>query len=265
MANRKTNKKDTLARNIGLGAIGLVVLGIILFPTIQDTFFAESNPSATSTIDYDTGTIPADVDKDDFSWTLNPEATTSDVLTIWEDPQCPACASFEYYFGGTVAKLAEEGLVKVKYQPTGFLDRDADTNPNGFTGNHSYRAINAWGCAIDRGFGKEYHEVLFTRAFALLNGLIEGREDYVEGDGYTNEDLVDFAGVAGYDENKLSEFGQCVYTPEHLTWARQSTLKFHEDQIPGTPYISLNGVEMPTTARESVEAFEKWIRDNVGN
>lgn len=267
MANRKSNKKDTLARNIGLGAIGLVVLGIILFPTIQDTFFADPEPSSSTpyNFDYNSGTIPDAVDKDDLSWTLNPDANTTDVLTIWEDPQCPACASFEYYFGATVKKLAEEGVVKVKYQPTGFLDQDDDTNPNGFAGHHSYRAINAMACAIDRGFGAEYKEVLYTRSFALLNGLIEGREDYTEGDGFTDEDLVDFAGVAGYDENKLSEFGQCIYSPKHLTWARQSTLKFHEDQIPGTPYISLNGVEMPTTARESVEAFEKWIRDNVGN
>lgn len=264
MANRNSNSKDTLARNIGLGAIALVVLGVILFPTIQDNFLAKPSQSAPSDFDYDSGTLPAGVDAQTLGYVINPEADTTDVLTIWEDPQCPACATFEYYFGGVVKKLAEEGVVKVQYQPTGFLDQDDDTNPNGFTGHHSYRAINAWACAIDRGFGAEYHEALFTRSFALLQGLITGREDYVEGDGFTDEDLVDFAAVAGYDENKLSEFGQCVYTPDHLTWARQSTLKFHEDQIPGTPNILLNGVEMPDTARESLKAFEKWIRDNVG-
>jgi hypothetical protein len=41
-------------------------------------------------------------------------------------------------------------------------------------------------------------------------------------------------------------------------------LKFHDLQIPGTPYIALNGVEMPTDARKSIKAFEKWIRDAVG-
>ncbi len=264
MANRKTNSKDALARNLGLGAIAIVVLGIILFPTIQDTFFAKPSSTATSDFNYDSGTLPKGVDANDFSYTINPDAQTSDVLTIWEDPQCPACASFEYYFGPSIKKFAEDGIVKVKYQAAGFLDQDPDTNPNGFTGHHSYRAINAWGCAIERGFGAEYHEALFTRSFALLQGLITGRENYQEGDGFTDEDLVDFAGVAGYDESKLAEFGQCVYTPEHLTWARQSTLKFHEDQIPGTPNVLLNGVEMPDSARKSVEAFEKWIRDNVG-
>lgn len=267
MANRKSNAKDAIARNVGLGAIALVVLGIILFPTIQDNFLSTPDPSASnpSNFDYNSGTIPADVDQEDLTWTLNPDAATSDELVIWEDPQCPACATFEYYFGPTVNKLAEEGIVKVKYQPTGFLDQDADYNPNGFGGHSSYRAINAWACAIDRGIGAEYHEVMYSRSFALLQGLIKGREDFEEGDGFSDEDLVDWAGVAGYDEGKLAEFGKCVYTPEHLTWARQSTLKFHEDQIPGTPYIALNGVEMPTDARKSVKAFEKWIRDNVGN
>jgi hypothetical protein len=266
MANRKTKTKDALVRNLGLGAIAAVVLGIILFPTIQDTFFANPSPTSSNSyeIDYNTGTIPADVDATDLSWTLNPEAKTSDILTIWEDPQCPACASFEYYFGATIKKLADEGLVKVKYNPTGFLDQDSDTNPNGFTGHTSYRAINAFACAIDRGIGAEYHEVMYSRSFALLNGLIKGRETFKEGDGFSDEDLVDWAGVAGYDEGKLAEFGKCVYTPEHLTWARQSTLKFHDLQIPGTPYIALNGVEMPTDARKSIKAFEKWIRDAVG-
>jgi len=263
MANRK-NTRDALARNLGLGAIALVVLGVILFPTIQDTFFATPSQSSPSDFNYDTGTLPQGVDANDLSFTINPEAKTSDVLSIWEDPQCPACATFEYYFGPSVKKLAEEGVVKVKYTPTGFLDQDPDTNPNGFTGHSSYRAINAWGCAIERGFGAAYHEALFTRSFALLQGLIKGREGYTEGDGFKDEDLVDFAAVAGYDENKLTEFGQCVYTPEHLTWARQGTLKFHEQQIPGTPHITLNGVEMPDSARKSVKAFEKWVRDNVG-
>ena len=265
MANRKrSSSRENLGKNIGLGLIGLVVLGIIMLPTIQDTFFAKPSPSSSATdFNYDTGKLPASVDSETLGWTLNPDAATSNILEIWEDPQCPACASFEYYFGESVKTLAEEGVVKVRYVPTGFLDQDNDTNPNGFTGHTSYRAINALGCAIDRGFGAAYHEVMFTRSFALLNGLIESRPNFKEGDGFTNEDLVDWAGVAGYDEGKLAEFGQCVYTPEHLTWARQATLKFHEKQIPGTPYISLNGVEMPTDARKSVKAFEKWIRDSA--
>lgn len=265
MATRKkSSAKGNLGKNIGLVLIGLVVFAVMFGGDIYDKFFAEPTPSSTvGQFDYNTGTLPGGVDTETLSWTRNPEATTSNVLEIWEDPQCPACASFEYYFGDSIKKLADEGLVKVTYVPTGFLDQDADTNPNGYTGHTSYRAINALGCALDRGFGAEYHDVMFTRSFALLNGLIETRPDFKEGDGFTDEDLVDWAGVAGYDENKLGEFGQCVYTPEHLTWARQATVKFHENQIPGTPYISLNGVEMPTDARKSVEAFEKWIRDSV--
>ncbi len=268
MATRKAKSsgKDNIARSIGLGVIAVVVVVFIAFGA-EIGPFAKSDPNPTSStpynFDYNTGTIPTTVDSDSLAWTMNPDAKTSNILTIWEDPQCPACASFEYYFGESVKKLAKEGLVKVQYQPTGFLDQDADSNPNGYTGHTSYRAINAWACAIDRGFGQAYHEVMFTRSFALLNGLITGREGFQEGDGFTDEDLVDWAGVAGYDENKLGEFGNCVYKPEHLTWARQSTLKFHELQIPGTPYIALNGTEMPTDARKSVKAFEKWIRDNA--
>ena len=60
MANRKTKTKDALVRNLGLGAIAAVVLGIILFPTIQDTFFANPSPTSSNSyeIDYNTGTIP---------------------------------------------------------------------------------------------------------------------------------------------------------------------------------------------------------------
>jgi protein-disulfide isomerase len=149
------------------------------------------------------------------------------VLELWEDFQCPACGALEIANGAGIAKLAEEGSVQLVYRPTAFLD--------GNLGNDSsHRAIAAWGCAIDAGKVKEYHDIVYA------NQPIE------EGMGFTEEQLLGFGTESGLTEAEFATFTQCVIDGTYLAWAANTNQEFLAGQIGGTPAGFLNGEPVET-------------------
>ena len=154
-------------------------------------------------------------------------AAGAPVLELWEDFQCPACGALELANGVGIEQLAEEGKVQLVYRPTAFLDSNLGNDS-------SHRAIAAWGCAIDEGFVKEFHQQVYA------NQPVE------EGSGWADQELIDLGSNAGIAGTDLESFTQCVNDGKYLAWAANSTEQFYINQIPGTPSGFLNGEDVGT-------------------
>jgi protein-disulfide isomerase len=144
------------------------------------------------------------------------------VLELWEDFQCPACGSLELANGDGITQLAEEGKVQLIYRPTAFLD--------GNLGNDSsHRAIAAWGCAIDAGKVKEYHDIVYAN------------QPVTEGMGFPEDRLLAFGADSGITDAAFTTFSQCVTDGTYLSWAANTNQEFSAGEIGGTPAGFLNG------------------------
>ena len=151
------------------------------------------------------------------------------VLELWEDFQCPACGSLEEANGEGIAEVAETGLARVIWRPIRVpgpqpRERRGPTVP-----------IGAWGCAIDEGFTREYHDAVYAN------------QPEEEGDGWSNAELVSIAEDVGMSGATLDSFSACVDDETYRVWAANSTQEFYDQGVAGTPFGKIDGVEIPTT------------------
>lgn len=173
------------------------------------------------------------------------EAAGKPVLEIWEDFQCPGCASFENTFGPTVREIADSGDATVIWRIASFLDQSL---PNvAPPGQHSQRAANAWGCAIDGGKAVEYHDIVFAN------------HPETEGDGWTDEQLLAFGTDVGLTGEAYTTFEQCVANKTYFGWAANGSVWMNEAGVPSTPGLYLNGEKLPDSALASPEALQQFV------
>lgn len=231
-----------MGKKIGIGVVGALIVFIMAYGMGIINFDSNANPSSTTLAE---GIVPAFVDQVDAGWVLNPESAATDELVIWEDPQCPACAVFEAAYGPTIKQLIADDVIKVKIRPTTFLDR-------AYPGDFSTRAVNAWACAIEAGVGEAYHDYMYRNQPA------------VEGEGWTEQQLKDFATSAGATGAAKTKFDTCLVEGTYNKWATESTKFFDDLAIPGTPNVSINGVEVPTSVlQEGPSAFAAWVQEQL--
>jgi protein-disulfide isomerase len=243
-AEAEQRKRDLRVRMIGGIAI-LVVVGLI----IGGAIYGSKQNSAASGGDTVAGAaVPTGVNGADGAnaWGVPYKSTSGKpTLAIWEDFQCPSCAQFEKSFGASVQKLADDGKVTLVYRPTTFLDaRFVATSPNP---NSSHKAAMAWGCAIDAGKLKEFHNTVFANQPAT------------EGDGYTDAQLASFAEKAGITGGALTTFSSCTAAKTYDQWVTNSYNAFQSEAVPGTPTAYLNGKEVPAATLQDMAALEKLI------
>jgi len=217
-------RRERTIRIVGAVTVLAVVAGIIGIAVVAKSTDTTGQP-VTATADpaaaVPTGVFPTG-DINEYGVPYNAAATGVPVLTIWEDFQCPSCANLEETNGEGILKLADEGKVQLVWRPTTFLD--------GRVGNDaSTRAVAAWGCAVDAGKTLEYHNVVFKN------------QPEVEGDGYSDEQLLTFATDAGIAGPALDTFTQCVTARTYVGWAANSYDTFLKSNVPGTPAGFLNG------------------------
>ncbi|MEY4323677.1 MAG: hypothetical protein RL410_1458 [Actinomycetota bacterium] len=234
-------RRENLFRFVGIGALAILVLGVVAVGIIGGS--GSDTKGTTSADTLTLGGYPTSVNPDNLSWSPNQNAKAASTLTIWEDFQCPACRQFEQALGATVQQLAADDVVKVEYRMTAFLDNNFPQSDYA-----SHRAINAFGCAVEAGFGMKYHDVVYMNQPAK------------EGTGWSNEALVDLAKTAGYGD--LGGFGNCVYGSKYMKWGSDSYQKFQDEGISGTPTVLLDGKEVPADNLASVSAFLSWIQAN---
>ena len=241
-ANSAERRRERTVRIIGAVTVVVVVLGIIGVAVVarnsSDTS-AVAVPTADPNAPLPTGVLPTD-DQHAYGVPYGTATPDAPVLEIWEDFQCPACGAVEEANGAGIESLADAGKVQLIWRPTAFLDRNLGNDA-------SARATAAWGCAIDAGKAKEYHATVFAN------------QPEVEGTGWTNEELIAFAGDAGIAGAELDTFTQCVADATYLGWSANSTEVFYTSNIPGTPLAKINGVEIPTEILVDQASLEQLV------
>jgi protein-disulfide isomerase len=147
-------------------------------------------------------------------------------IELYEDPQCPACASFEQQVGPQLAVWAKAGTARVKYHVVAFLDGQSSTK-------YASRAAGALYCAADAGQFIAYHDLLYG------NQPAEGTA------GLTDDDLVSLGSRAGITG---TGFPDCVRTKKYADFVSRISEQASRDGVLSTPTVLVDGnvVQPPT-------------------
>lgn len=220
-------RRERAIRIVGAVTVLVVVAGIIGIAVVAKSTDT-TGTLVTATAD-PAAAIPAGVyptgDVNEYGVPYNASATGVPVLTIWEDFQCPSCANLEETNGAGIVQLADEGKIQLVWRPTTFLDLRVGNDA-------STRAVAAWGCAVDADKTLEYHDVVYKN------------QPEIEGDGYSDEQLLTFAADAGIAGPALDTFTQCLADRTYVGWAANSYDTFLKSNVPGTPAGFLNGTPL---------------------
>ena len=219
--------RDRKIRLIGGGVVVLIMAGLLAIPFLNrgsDSSGPDANAALPKGVTSDTYGV-----KIGTAWD-SPDADSIPLLQVWEDFQCPACASFEQASGDTIVQLANEGKVRLEFRPTIFLDVNLQA-PNTAAGNpnSSLYASMAFGCAVDQDRGAEFHKAVFAAQPS-------------EGRGYSVSDLVTIAGLAGVTD--IPGFTECVSSKKYEGWVNNSYDAFSKEGVSATPTVILNGEEL---------------------
>lgn len=243
-ANAQEQRRERMVRIIGAITVAVVVVAIIGVAIFAKTSSGSSTaaPSVTASADPSAkqpeGTLDAqNADAYGVPYGSNPDAP---VLAIWEDLQCPACKAVEDANGAGIEKLADEGIVRLVWRPTTFLDTNLGNDS-------SVRATAAWGCAIDAGKAKEFHNTVYAN------------QPEKEGTGYTDDQLVTFAEDSGITGADLDTFKACMKDGTYLAWAANSTAMFYSSGAGGTPTAIFNGQQVPTATLVDEAALRAFV------
>ncbi|MGP4113141.1 thioredoxin domain-containing protein [Streptomyces sp. 4N509B] len=168
-------------------------------------------------------------------------------LTLYEDPRCPACASFEQTMGESVRQDIEDGTYQVEYVFGTFLD-------SSLSGTGSKNALGALGAALDVSTDAflAYHEALYS----LENHPLESNDEF--GD---DERLIEIAQeIPELRDNQ--QFEDDVRNSTFAYWALSMSDTFDNDpDVTSTPTLKWDG-EVIETPR-SVEEFDAMVEENT--
>lgn len=155
------------------------------------------------------------------------------VVTLYEDYQCPACKQFEEKMGLAVEQLAAQGKVRVVYKPVAIIGKESEA------------AGGAAMCASDLGADKfkSYSKTLFTNQPPENSGQL------------TVGKLTEFGKRAGITD---AGWKQCVSDGKYTPWMKDNTEKASKAGLRGTPWVLLNGQELPQEAY-SPEGLQKAV------
>jgi len=158
---------------------------------------------------------------------INPEAPASvPVLDIYEDPQCPACASMEKVYGAAIADLAKTNKAKVVVHTMVFLDTNLKNDS-------SVRAAIGAFCAADQGKFVDYMTAVYAG------------QPKQEGVGWTDTQLEAFAMAARV--GSLPTWQQCAKDKTYKAHAIAGNEAAFKEGITGTPTLKINGTKLTLT------------------
>ncbi len=234
-AQSQERRRERMVRLIGAVTVVVVVVGIIAVALLargSSESTSVSQPTVNPDAALPAGVLGADSEHA-FGVLYGSASADAPVLEVWEDFQCPACASVEELNGAGIAALAEEGTVQLIWRPATFLDR-VNEGREASAANSSTRATAAWGCAMDAGKTREFHDAIYANQPAE------------EGDGWFDDQFIALAESSGITGADLETFTSCVADGTYLDWASSSGATFTTSGIGGTPFGVLDGVEVPT-------------------
>lgn len=144
-------------------------------------------------------------------------------VDVWEDFQCPACASYTRQIEPLViSNYVETGKVFYTFHNYAFIDSQVATK-------ESQQAASASLCAADQERFWDYHDMLYTN----WNGENQGA--------FSDKRLVAFAETLGLD---IQAFKTCFNGGRYSDSVKQELADGQSLGITGTPSVFVNGVEV---------------------
>ena len=169
-----------------------------------------------------------------FEISFNPQGKTK--IDIWEDFQCANCAKFNSINGDFLAKVINEGNIKLSFHILSFL------------GSDSVVLANAAACAVDEGKFLQAHSQLFNLQAQNKNSGI-----------WTSEYLKTKMAEVGISSAK---FENCVNSKKYLKWVAAVQKTATKSRILATPTVLINGKAINrSTDYFNSAAFEAVVAD----
>jgi protein-disulfide isomerase len=160
-------------------------------------------------------------------------ADITPVVNVWEDFQCPACATFEAATGDYLASLAREGRAKVVYHVLSFL------------GPESVTAANASACAADEGKFLEFHKLLYANQPSENSGE------------WNDKKMIEYGAEVGATSET---FKQCVNDRTYRGWVNNISSDGSRRNVNATPTVWVNGKDIDRSAYANPEALDEILK-----
>jgi protein-disulfide isomerase len=228
------DKKAKLISYVGIAVVASIVIGILTFAFLNKNSVTEG-PVANPNPD---AVLPKGVDPVSFGLKVASGPAGANTLQIFEDFQCPACGSFEASFGSAIQEIIDGNQINVFFHPMNFLDKNLPGS-----NSSSLRSANALGCAADAGQAVNYHKALFAN------------QPQNEGDGYSDTILLALGMAAGIPTDGATPFSKCLQDGKYYEWVANSNEYAFANGVEGTPTVWLNGIPLPDSAYQSLDAF----------
>ncbi|WP_116450039.1 DsbA family protein [Blastococcus litoris] len=172
----------------------------------------------------DTVAAPSGAVDDGTAFRVGP-ADAAVTVDLYEDFQCPTCRAFEDLSGDTLASLAADGTIALRYRPVAILDRAS-------TDRYSTRALNAAAVVAD---------TAGVEAFVEFHGLLFDRQPAEGGPGLTDDELIELAGQAGATGPEVERGIRDLVFED---WTTSVTDAASRAGLQGTPTIMVDGTPL---------------------
>ena len=173
------------------------------------------------------------------------DSKTDNTIHLYEDPRCPACASFEQTIGETVDKGMEDGDYKLSFTLGTFLDGNLG-------GEGSKNALSALGAALNVSTDAflDYKTALYSTKYHP-----EETTDEFSKDSY----LIKVADTVDALKNN-KKFQDAVEKGTYNAWAMKMSKSFDDAKgVKSTPTIKINDKTIKNPS--SVADWERSLRD----
>ncbi|WP_151479211.1 DsbA family protein [Streptomyces albicerus] len=173
------------------------------------------------------------------------DSKTDNTVHLYEDPRCPACASFEQTIGETANKGMEDGDYKLSFTLGTFLDGNLG-------GDGSKNALSALGAALNVSTDAflDYKAALYSTKYHP-----EESTDKFAKDSY----LIEVANTVDALKNN-KKFQDAVEKGTYDAWAMKMSKSFDDAEgVDSTPTIKINDkkIENPSTVAD----WQKALKD----
>jgi len=226
MAKQQAKSGDKVTRWIVIAMVSLVVVTGVVFSMMNQNNKESSALAALD--DYKSkGTIVSTIDVDNGSAiTFNSGLTKT--VDVWEDPQCPACKSFEEASGEYIDSLVRDKKATVRFHVLSFL------------GDESVRAANASFCAADEGKYLDFHKALYRVQSSLENSGF-----------WSNETLIAIGNKVGITSEK---FTTCVTDGQKVDLVQANYESMSKYGVQGTPTVFIDGIKVTDPSPDGLRA-----------
>ncbi|MDW8803552.1 DsbA family protein [Streptomyces scabiei] len=218
----------------------LAIAGGIGYAVVQNNKPGKWEKAAEATV-----VAPANTAGKNGTTVLIGDSTSKNVVHLYEDPRCPACAAFEQTVGETVNKGMQDGDYKLSFTIGTFLDGN-------LTGEGSKNALSALGAALD--VSPEAFLDYKTALYSVKYHPQESTDEFAE-DSY----LIKVANTVDALKNN-KKFQDAVKKGTYDAWAMRMSKSFDDaDGVKSTPTIKIN--DKVITNPSTVEQWQTALKD----